>query len=84
MNQQAAKKAKILKEFGANLERLIYKKFKSRDAFLDTTDIYKANLHRIINGKGEPKLTTLYRIADRLGLEVMELFPEYGEKKIPK
>ena len=80
MKKETPEKSKILKDFGANLERLIYKKFKSRDAFLDKTDIYKANLHRIINGQDEPKLTTLYKIADRLGMEVQELFPKYDAK----
>jgi hypothetical protein len=57
------------------LERLIYKKFKSRDAFLEDQDIYKANLHRLINGEVDPQLTTLHKLADRLGVPVKELFP---------
>ena len=75
MKKVDPKKSKILKDFGANLERLIYKKFRSRDAFLKDQDIYKANLHRLINGEVDPHLTTLHKIADRLGVPVKELFP---------
>ncbi len=69
------KKTKILKEFGANLERLIYKQFKSRDAFLEDQDIYKANLHLLIYGEVDPQLPTLHKLADRLGVPVRDLFP---------
>ena len=75
MDQESAKKAKILKDFGSNLERLIYEKFKSRDAFLKVIEMHKANLHRLINGEVDPQLTTLQKIADGLGVPVRELFP---------
>ena len=75
MDQESAKKAKILKDFGANLERLIYEKFKSRDAFLKVIEMHKANLHRLINGEVDPQLTTLHKIADGLGVPVRDLFP---------
>jgi transcriptional regulator with XRE-family HTH domain len=71
-----SKKDRILKDFGANLARMIDARFKSRDAFLDGTDIYKANLSRIISGKDEPKLFTLYKIAERLKVDIRELFPQ--------
>ena len=77
MDKEAAKRARIQKEFGENLERLIAEKFPSRDAFLKKSDLemYKANLHRIIKGQDEPKLTTLYKIAEALDISVRELFP---------
>lgn len=70
-----------MKDFGANLARQIDAKFKTRDEFLRETDLYKANLSRIISGQDEPKLSTLYKLAERLGMEVQELFPKYGEEE---
>jgi len=75
MDKETLQKQKFLKEFGGSLERLIYRKFQSKDAFLRETGIYKATLHDILIGKVDPQLTTLRRIADGLGVSVRELFP---------
>ena len=84
MKQKAAKKGKILKEFGTNLARLIREKgYRSRDAFLKQTDleIYKADLHYMIKGERDPQMTTLYKIAEALEIGVGELLPEYDPKE---
>jgi predicted transcriptional regulator len=77
MDEKAAKKAKILKEFGANLNRLIRERYRSRDAFLKKTDleIYKADLHHMIKGDRDPQLSTLYKIAEALKVSARDLIP---------
>jgi transcriptional regulator with XRE-family HTH domain len=68
-------KTKYLKEFGAHLESLIYKKFKNKGEFLAKSGIYKATLHDITTGKSDPQLTTLKMLSDELGIPIKELFP---------
>ena len=72
------KKSEILKKFGTNLARLIRDKgYRSRDAFLKQTDleIYKADLHRMIKGEKDVQISTLYKIAEALGVPARELLP---------
>ena len=78
MDEKSAGKAKILKEFGANLNRLIRDRYRSRDEFLKQTDleIYKADLHHMIKGSRDPQLSTLYKIAEALKVSVCELIPK--------
>jgi len=78
MEPKKDRKGEILKKFGVNLARLIRDKgFRSRDAFLKQTDleIYKADLHHMIKGERDPQLTTLYKIADALGVPASDLLP---------
>lgn len=75
MDKDVLQNRKKLKEFGENLEALIYRKFKSKDAFLRETGIFKATLHDILTGKADPQLTTLWRIAEGLNMDIRDLFP---------
>jgi transcriptional regulator with XRE-family HTH domain len=76
MDKETLQKRKRLKEFGEHLEAQIYRKFKSKDAFLRETGIFKATLHDILTGKVDPQLTTLWRIADGLEVSIRDLFPD--------
>ena len=75
MDEEEARKHKFQVTFGAYLEGLIYKKFQSKDAFLRETGIFKATLHDILTGRADVQLSTLWRIAQGLGVTVRELFP---------
>jgi len=75
MSKEDLLKQQFLEDFGTHLEKLIYRKFKSKESFLAETGIFKANLHEILKGKVDPQLTTLWRIAEGLGIPVRDLFP---------
>jgi transcriptional regulator with XRE-family HTH domain len=75
MDEEALQKAKFLRELGANVERLIYQKFKTKGAFLAKTGIFKATLHDITTGKADPQILTLWKIAKELNISVKELLP---------
>ena len=73
MELEPGEKEKFLKDFGKNLEALIYERFKSKDQFLSETGFYKANLHEIITGKVDAQLSTIFRLAKALGVSMEEL-----------
>jgi DNA-binding XRE family transcriptional regulator len=75
MDKEALQKRLFLEEFGQNLEKLIYRKFKTKGEFLSETGMFKQTLHDIVKGKADPQLTTLRTIAEGLGVPVRDLFP---------
>jgi predicted transcriptional regulator len=73
-------KAKILKEFGENLEREIRRKFKNKEEYLRKTGFYRKTLHDIITGAKDARVSTLYRIAEELGISPRDFFPKKSAK----
>jgi transcriptional regulator with XRE-family HTH domain len=45
-------------------------------------DMDPATLNRLEQGKGNPNLKTIARVADALGVEVVELFPKAGSSSL--
>lgn len=74
MDAEAEAKRRFQEDFGKQLEKLIYRKFKSKEAFLQETGIFKATLHDILKGKVDPQLFTLKKIADGLHVPLSDLF----------
>lgn len=66
----------LLKAFGRHVEALIYKKFKDKEEFLRKTGIYRKSLHDVLTGVKDARITTIYRIAEELGVTIREMFPE--------
>ena len=56
--------------------RILDGSFKTVEEFAFETEISKATLSEIINGKNNPKVTTLARIASHLGITLSELFQD--------
>jgi hypothetical protein len=76
MRQTKEEKTEILVEFGQNVERAILKKFKNKEEFLRKTGFYRKTLHDILTGAKDAKVTTVYRLAELLGVGPRELFPK--------
>ncbi len=66
----------LLKQLGKNLRRLIQNKSGtgSIELFAHENQIPKSTLSEILNGKNDPKLTTLARICSGLEITLSELF----------
>lgn len=75
MEKENLQKARFLKEFGAHVEKLIYRKFKTKGAFLSESGIYKSTLHDITKGRADPQLSTLWKIARELNVPIRDLLP---------
>ena len=71
-----AEKRVILREFGNHVEDLITKKFKNKEAFLTESGFYRKTLHDILTGAKDPWVTTLYKLANAIGVSPRELFPK--------
>lgn len=71
---------KYLKALGKRVSKLIEEKgYKSPYSFwLENGDegLSRSNLNYLINGKSDPKLSTLRRIAEGLEIEVADLFKD--------
>jgi len=72
---QKQKKA-ILSDFGHNVEALIYKKFKNKEEFLRATGIYRKTLHDILTGTKDARISTVYKLAEAIGVHPRELLPK--------
>lgn len=66
-------KEKALRDFGKRLDGLIYRRYRSKDLFIRETGFHKANLYDIINGEGDPRFSTLFRLANALDVTMEEL-----------
>jgi transcriptional regulator with XRE-family HTH domain len=64
-----------LKALGEAIKRqIILKGFPTMEVFAHENDIPKGTLSKILRGKVDPKLTTLFRIAKGLDMTVTDLF----------
>lgn len=59
--------------FGDRMRELRAKKDMSQDALARETDIHPTSIGRLERGGREPKMTTILRLADGLGVEPGEL-----------
>ena len=73
MKLEPKEKEKVLEAFGKRLDKLIYKSFRSKDLFFRETGFHKANIYDILSGEGDPRFSTLYRLAKSLGVSMEEL-----------
>ena len=73
MDLESKEKEKALVDFGKRLDQLIYKQYRSKDQFLRDTGFHKGNIYDIINGKGDPRFSTLFRLSKVLGVSMEEL-----------
>ena len=66
----------FLKHFGENIKRRILNKsdFSSIELFAHENHIPKSTLSEILNGKNDPKLTTLAKICSGLEIPMSDLF----------
>ncbi len=64
----------IKKEFGLRLRKLRKEKGFSQDQFAFETEINVSTISRIERGIHNPRLVTLYQLAEALNIEVKELF----------
>lgn len=58
----------------SRINELIAKSGLSISAFAEKVGITQANMSNIVNGKSNPKMETLEKIAKALGVSVVELF----------
>ena len=65
--------------FGERLRELRDHKGLSQDALAHATDIHPTAIGRMERGAREPRLTTILRLADGLGLQPGELLNELGQ-----
>lgn len=74
MQYKNEKTLQLIKEFGKTLkkQRKTHTK-KSQTLFAYEYELDSGNLSRIENGKIDPKLTMLWRIAEALGIPLSEL-----------
>lgn len=76
MRQTKEEKSAILAIFGQNVERAILKKFKNKEEFLRKTGFYRKTLHDILTAAKDPKVTTVHRLAELIGVSPRDLFPK--------
>ena len=69
-------KAAFLKEFGKNIERVIYERFKDKEEFLRKTGIYRKSLHDILTGAKDARVSSIFNIAKELGVSPKEFFKD--------
>ena len=60
--------------FRRRLRELVLAKYGSLDRFYLEHDFSKGHLSQILRGKTDPKLSTIVRLAQVLGVDVAELF----------
>lgn len=63
-----------LKIFGANLERLVYRKYRSQKIFAGEIGITESSLSAYIKGKRIPRLDTAIKMAVALDVKLNDLF----------
>ena len=73
MKLEPKEKEKVLQAFGKRLDKLIYKSYRSKDLFLRETGFHKTNIYDILSGDGDPRFSTLYKLAKALGVSMEEL-----------
>ena len=61
------------------IRTLLKEKGKTSKSLADEIGLREPNLSRILNGKSEPRIDTLEKIASGLGVELWELFVDLGE-----
>jgi transcriptional regulator with XRE-family HTH domain len=65
----------VLKHFGERIrERILRKGYASVELFAHENRIPKSTLSEILNGKNDPKLTTMAKICSGLEMTLSELF----------
>ena len=68
--------SEFLRQFGHNVEALIYKKFGTKDHFIRETGFYKKSLHDILTGGRDSHISTVLKLAKALEVEPHELLPK--------
>ena len=63
-----------MKEFGENLFKLREKKFKTMNNVAINSDFDSSNYNKYENGKGNPTIETILKIASLLEIEPKDLF----------
>lgn len=76
MEVDEKEKAVFLRQFGQNVEALIYKKFKSKDQFIRETGFHKKSLHDILTGTRDTHLSMIQRLAKALDVNPNSLLPK--------
>lgn len=66
---------RLLQQFGDNLKRARTEKGLSTRQLADLAEMNLGNLSDLELGKKNPLLTTVYRLAEALGIHPGELFP---------
>lgn len=68
--------SEIMKTFSSNLQRLIAEREITVQDLADRCGILRPNLSRIVNGRQNVTLETAGKIADALGVELVDLLSE--------
>ena len=76
MQRKNKKTLHLVEKFGDIVKKNREKFYKSRRLFAYEYDLDSGNLTRIENGKIDPKLTMLWRIAEALNIPLSQLFKE--------
>ncbi|MFD2825749.1 helix-turn-helix domain-containing protein [Leeuwenhoekiella polynyae] len=63
-----------MKEFGKNLAKLREKKFKTMNKVAINSDFDSSNYNKYENGKGNPTIETILKMASLLEIEPKDLF----------
>lgn len=71
---------KLLKHVGANIKKLREDMGLTQDELAGRTAKNKSSISNLENGRGNPALSSLYDIAEALGVKVWELFRPKDEK----
>ncbi len=81
MQYKNEKTLQLIKKFGQTLKDKRIKQIKkSQTLFAYEYELDSGNLSRIENGKIDPKLTMLWRIAEALGIPLSELIKSLEER----
>jgi hypothetical protein len=71
---EKGEKEAFLRELGHSVEKLIYAKYKSKNAFLSETGFHKKTLHDILTGAVDAHVSVVYRLSKALNLPFDKLF----------
>ena len=82
MDLEKGEKGAFLQEFGHSVEKHIYAKFKSKNAFLSETGFHKKSLHDILTGSVDTHLSVAYRLSKALDVSFEKLFAGLDPSRI--
>jgi transcriptional regulator with XRE-family HTH domain len=67
--------------FGANLRRTRERAGLTQEALTDSTGVHMTEISRLENGRKDPQLTTIVRLATGLGVPAAELVAGLGGQR---
>lgn len=83
MQQFNEKHKELFKAVGVVIKRLRQKTSQSVNLFAYENDLQKSMISRLENGQNEPKLASLWKIAEALNIKPSDFIKEV-EKELPK